>query len=143
MSSQATATRLNGSNRGPKGAALVEFAVAAPFFFLLIFCLIEAARLVMVCLTLSYAAHEGCRAGIAAGSTTADVRQAVQAALRTGFVSNVEVSISPPNVGSAVQGTPITVTLRVPLREVSWLPLPQFIGDRVATASCTLTREGR
>ncbi len=141
------ANRVNAARKGTgryrAGSALVEFALVAPFFFLLVFGLVEAARLVMVCVTLSYAAHEGCRTGIAAGSTTADVQQAIEAALRTGFLSNVEVSISPSEVASAMQGTPITVRLRVPLSGVSWLPLPQFIGNRVAMASCTLSREGR
>ncbi|HID21605.1 MAG TPA: pilus assembly protein, partial [Planctomycetaceae bacterium] len=125
--------------RRRRAAATVELAAVAPVFFLLVFALIEAARLAMVAVTLSYAAHEGCRTGVAAGSTTADVQEAIQAALRTGFISAANVSISPSEVATANQGTPITVTLEVRLRDVSLVPVPRFLGDRLIRTSCTMT----
>ena len=110
---------------------------------MLVFALIEASRMAMVCATLSYAAQEGCRTAIAAGSTISDVEKEIAAALQTGFVSNVDVTITPSDLSNATEGTQVTVTLEVPYREVSWLPVPQFLGNRVLRATATMRREGR
>src|SRR4029079_7300001 len=65
------------SLRFRRGAAVVEFAVVSPVFFLLIFGMIEYGRLVMVQQVLTNASREGARVGVLDGSTQADVTTAV------------------------------------------------------------------
>ena len=64
--------------RKRSGAAVVEFAVVVPLLFLIVFALIEYARMAMVSQTLTHAAQEGCRRGIVPGSTTYDVQTVVE-----------------------------------------------------------------
>lgn len=55
---------------GELGQALVEFALVAPFFFLLLFGIIEAGRFVVYYETLSNATREGARYAIVHGSNS-------------------------------------------------------------------------
>lgn len=55
---------------GDSGQALVEFTLVAPFFFLLLFGIIEAGRFIVYYETLSNAAREGARYAIVHGSNS-------------------------------------------------------------------------
>ena len=49
--------------------------------------------------------------------------------------------ILPSDWASASGGTAITVTLRMPYSQVSWLPTPYFLKTANVTASATLSSE--
>jgi len=63
---------LRGAGRRPKsaGQALVEFALVAPIFFLLLFGIIEAGRFILFYQTLNNATREGARYAIVHGSNS-------------------------------------------------------------------------
>lgn len=123
------------------GVAVVEFAVVAPLFFLLILGMIEFGRMVMVQQVITNASREGARTAIVQGTTTSDVVGVVNAYLAGGGVRGATVAVSPDPIDLAGYGDPVTVTVSVPFRQVSWLPTPMFLGDTQLRATTTMRRE--
>jgi len=124
-----------------RGAAVVEFAIVCPVFFLLVFGMIEYGRLVMVQQILTNASREGARMGVLDGATTAEVRTAVTNYLASASISGSTVAVSPDPPSTAGYGAPVTVTVTIPFRQVSWLPSPMFVGNYTMRASSVMRRE--
>src|SRR5947209_7688290 len=78
------------------GAAMIEFALVAPILFMIVFAIFELGRALMVTELLTAGARVGCRAGIIAGKSSADVKTATDAYLTsvgiTGDVATVLVN---------------------------------------------------
>lgn len=127
--------------RERRGAALVEFAMVAPVFFLFMVGAIEFGRAIMVQEVLTDASREGARVGILDGSTTSDVTAAANSYLSAMNVSGTAVTVSPQNPGSSSAGTQVTVTVSVPYNSVSWVPAPWFLGGATLTASTSMMRQ--
>lgn len=76
MRARLRASGVGSQHRGPRGQALVEFALVAPIFFLVFFGLVDTARLVYTSSVVSQSAREGARlAAVEAswiGMTSAD-----------------------------------------------------------------------
>jgi hypothetical protein len=126
-----------------RGAAVVEFAIVAPVFFLLVFGMIEYGRMVMVQQILTNASREGARQAVLDGATASNVETAVTNYLANASITGADVDINPPDPASAGYGTGITVTVTVPFSQVSWLPTPMFPGNQsmMLTASSVMRRE--
>lgn len=127
--------------RQRRGAALVEFAMVAPIFFLFMVGAIEFGRAIMVQEVLTDASREGARVGILDGSQTSDVTAAANSYLTAMNVSGTTVTVSPQNPGSQPSGTQVTVTVSVPYNSVSWVPAPWFLGGATLTASTAMQRQ--
>ena len=127
-------------NRRP-GAAVVEFAVVAPVFFLFVFGMIEFGRMVMVQQIMTNAAREGARLAILPGSTTSQVKAAVNNYLAAGAISGATTSVNPDPPTSASYGSAVTVTVSVPFKSVSWTPAPFFLGSTTLQAQCVMRTE--
>ncbi|MEJ5340989.1 MAG: TadE/TadG family type IV pilus assembly protein [Thermogutta sp.] len=125
----------------PAGVAVVEFAVVAPIFFLLVLGLIEFGRMVMVQQVITNASREGARRAIIQGATTAEVISVVENYLASGGIRSATVTVTPDPIDSAGYGEPVTVTVTVPFRQVSWLPSPMFLGGVELRATTTMRRE--
>lgn len=123
------------------GVAAVEFAVVAPLFFLLLLGMIEIGRMVMVQQVITNASREGARIAVLDGTTTTDVMNAVETYLTSGGVRNATVTIAPDPPSQAGYDEPVTVTVRVPFNQVSWLPTPMFLGGVELSAVTTMRRE--
>ena len=124
-----------------RGAAVVEFAIVAPVFFLLVFGMIEYGRLVMVQQVLTNASREGARQAVLDGSTTSSVTDAVQNYLTAARISGPTIAVSPDPPSTAGFGDPVTVTVSVPFNQVSWLPSPMFLGGTTMSAVTVMRRE--
>ena len=86
-------------------------------------------------------------------STTSDVQEPAEPSLSSfgispGTVSAVDTDpgthgawITPCELGDHPGGTAVTVTMRLPFTQVSWLPSPFFLGGEVVTGSATLSSE--
>jgi TadE-like protein len=61
---------LSSSRRKTLGQAMVEFALVAPMFFLVLFAIVEAGRFIFYYETLSHATREGARYAIVNGANT-------------------------------------------------------------------------
>lgn len=127
--------------RNRKGAAVVEFAVVAPVFFLLVFGIIEYGRMVMVQQLITNASREGARRGVLDGATTAEVSTLVNNYLASGGIKGATITVTPNPPSSAGYGAPVTVTVGVPFSKVSWLPKPMFLGNRTLSARSIMRRE--
>lgn len=129
------------SRRNRRGAAVVEFAVVAPVFVMLVFGMIEYGRMVMVQQLLTNASREGARMGVLDGATTASVQTAVTTYLTNCSVTGSTVTVSPNPPSSAGYGAPVTVTVSIPFSKVSWIPTPMFLSGKTLAASSVMRRE--
>jgi len=120
---------------------VVEFAIVAPVFFLLVFGMIEFGRMVMVQQVITNASREGARIAILDNSTTAEVTTAVQNYLQSASISGASVSVTPDPPSSAGYGAPVTVNVSIPFNQVSWLGSPMFLGGTTLTATTVMRRE--
>jgi len=124
-----------------RGAAVTEFAIVAPVFFLMVIGFLEFGRALMVQQVLVNASRVGARQAITTGATTAEVENVVEDYAEGVAVPGVVVSVS-PNPASAVPGTTITVTTTVAFSDVSWMPSPWFLGGKSLTSSSQMRKEG-
>ena len=123
---------------------MVEFAIVAPIFFLLIFGMIEFGRVVMVQQLLTNASREGARLGVLNDATSTQVKNKV-----VSYLSGANIAIATSNVdvvyasdsSSPGGGESVTVTVSVPFNQVSWLPSPMFLKDKTLSASSGMRRE--
>jgi Flp pilus assembly protein TadG len=128
--------------RNRRGAAVVEFAIVAPVFFLLVFGMIEYGRLVMVQQILTNASREGARQAVLDGATSTEVKSAVTTYLQNTSITGSTVTLNPTEPSTAGYGEPVTVTVTIPFSKVSWLPQPMFLsGSYTLTASTVMRRE--
>jgi Flp pilus assembly protein TadG len=129
------------ARRQRRGAAVTEFAIVAPVFFLMVIGFLEFGRALMVQQVLINASRVGARQAITTSATSAEVQSAVEAYTEGVAVPGVDVTIS-PDPSSAAPGTAITVTTTVPFSEVSWMTSPWFLGGKTLTASSQMRKEG-
>jgi Flp pilus assembly protein TadG len=130
--------------RNRRGAALVEFALVVPIFFLMVFGMIEFGRAIMVQQVLTNASREGARVAVldSPTSTASEVNTTVTSYLQKAGISGATVTIDPTNPTAAGYGAPVTVTVQIPFNSVSWLPSPWFItGNSQLRAKTVMRRE--
>jgi hypothetical protein len=131
--------------RNRQGAAVVEFAVIAPVFFLVVLGMIEIGRAVMVEQVLTNASREGARAAVLDGATATDVKNQVVDYMKKGGIPAATtdmVTLTPADPASATNGTPVTVTIQIQFSKVTWLPKPWFIsGSKNLTSTSVMRRE--
>ena len=143
--------RLKGVSRSSRkyrrGTAVAEFAVVAPVFILLVFGMIEFGRAVMVQQVLVNASREGARQAVLDGTSVAEVDSRIQLYLDSANINGADItySVNGTTVGdptaAAGFGDAVTVTISVPFDNVSYLPVPQYIGGTNLTASSVMRRE--
>lgn len=124
-----------------RGAAVTEFAIVAPVFFLMIIGFIEVGRALMVQQVLINASRVGARMATTAGATTSAVQTAVYDYATGVAVPGVTVVVS-PNPATAIPGSVVTVTTSVPFNSVSWMRAPWFLGGKTLTANSQMRKEG-
>lgn len=129
------------SRKKRRGAAVVEFALVAPLFILLVFGMIEFGRMVMVQQVLVNATREGARQAVLDGSTRTEVDQIINQYLTASGINTPQIEVDPPNPASAGFGQPVRVTITVPFSDVSWMPVPMYLGATTLTASSVMRRE--
>lgn len=124
-----------------RGVAVVEFAIVAPVFFLMVIGFIEFGRALMVQQVLINASRVGARQATTTGATTGQVQTTVQDYTAGIAVNGVTVTVT-PDPATAAAGTAITVQTTVPFSTVSWLKPPWFLGTKTLTASSQMRKEG-
>lgn len=124
-----------------RGAAVTEFAIVAPVFFLMVIGFIEFGRALMVQQVLINASRVGARMATTTGATTGAVQTAVQDYTTGVAVPGVAVSIT-PDPATATAGTVITVSSSVAFSDVSWMASPWFLGGKTLKANSQMRKEG-
>lgn len=131
-------------NRAPKhrtrrnGAVLIEFALAAPITFIMVFALIEFSRVAMLTNTAENAAYEGCRAALIPGGTADQARTAASRLMSSIGAVNPTITVSPATITEATDE--ITVEVSLSLNTNAWL-IPTFMRNQTLIKRCKLTRE--
>ncbi len=130
-----------------RGAAVVEFAVVAPVFILLVFGMIEFGRAVMVQQVLVNASREGARQAVLDGTSATEIEDRIDVYLSASGIDNETIiysvngsTVSDPTTESQF-GDALGVEIRVNFNDVSWMPVPQYIGGTVLRASSIMRRE--
>jgi Flp pilus assembly protein TadG len=124
-----------------RGAAVVEFAVVAPIFFLLVFGMIEYGRMVMVQQIITNASREGARVAILDGMTTADVETKVGDYLIDNGITGANVGVATNAAVAPDYAESMTIAVDIPFGQVSWLPTPIYLSGKQLTATTTMRRE--
>ena len=127
-----------------RGVTAVEFALVAPVFFLFVLGAIEVGRGIMVAHQLTSAARDACRAGVIAGTDDAAIKKVATDALAaqgvTGVTATVKVNGTEANASTARTNDLLTVTVTVPVSEVTWVPGGSFLKGKLGGQFC-LRRE--
>lgn len=125
-----------------RGAALVEFALVAPIFLLLVVGSVEFGRAIMVQEALTNASREGARTGTVDGATASDVTAAVNNYLSGMSISGATTSVTPSDLGpTTADGTQVTVSVSIPYSSVTWVPSPWFLKNTTLTAVTAMQHE--
>ncbi|MCO6455567.1 MAG: pilus assembly protein [Pirellulaceae bacterium] len=131
--------RLRGLRR--RGASVVEFALVAPVFVLLVLGMIEYGRMIMVQQIITNASREGARQAVLDGATAGDVTAQVNTYLANASVQGATVTITPDPLSDAAFGDPVTVAVDISFSQVSWLPSPLFLANTSLQAQTVMRRE--
>lgn len=127
--------------RNRTGAAVVEFALVAPIFIMLVFGIIEFGRGVLVQQVITNATREGAREAALPESTVSSVKAKV-----VEFLADSSIEVSPssvsvtPNPAAVINNEQIKVSVRVPYSSVSWIP-GNFLGGASLSASTKMRSE--
>ncbi|MEX2137654.1 MAG: TadE/TadG family type IV pilus assembly protein [Pirellulales bacterium] len=132
--------RLCRKNR--RGAAVVEFAIVAPVFFLFVFGMIEYGRMVMVQQILTNASREGARfAVVQSTDDTTAVQDTVIDYLTSASIGGTpSVVVDWPPSGGSSSSEPVTVTVSIQFGQVSWLPSPMFVDSTMPLTAVSVMR---
>jgi hypothetical protein len=98
----------------------------------------EFSRANMVRHALRTACYEGCRAGIAFGTTEVDVQSAAERMLDSVSLNQYTVSVTPAVITPSTES--VTITISAPITENSWIA-PLFLDGVVLESSMTMERE--
>jgi Flp pilus assembly protein TadG len=130
------------------GAATVEMAFVAPIFVVLLFGTIELSRGMMVANMLTSIAREGARVATLPNSSNADIAAAVNKSLDGVGIPKAEAIITIKANGAEVDaataktGDVMVVSVAVPARSVTWLPMRLFLdGDAHLSGISAMRRE--
>lgn len=130
-----------GKRQCREGIAAVEFAIVAPLFFMLVIGCMEFGRALMVQQVLTNASRVGARNAITLNATEQEVIESTQAYATSASVPGVSVTVT-PNLATAESGDMVTVSVSVPLANVSWTPAPWFLGGVTLSTSSVMRKEG-
>jgi Flp pilus assembly protein TadG len=123
------------SSRKQQGASLVEFAVLAPVFVVLLFGLVEFGMSIYSKEVIGNASREGARFGVVYTTprkTTTEIRTKVQDYLtKSGFTGTATISVT--GAGGA-SGSSLTVAVTYPY---SFQVLPSFVSGLTGTINLT------
>lgn len=121
-----------------KAAVTVEFAIAAPILFLVVFASIEFGRVNMIRNTMENAAYEGARRGVLPGATAQDCTDAAQFLLDVLGISQATITVTPTTILPTTKE--VTVDVQIPVEPNSFIIPSYFIGSTLSK-SITLPRE--
>jgi len=120
------------------GAAVVEFAIVAPIFFILLLGAFEFSRLNMIRNTASNAAYEAARLAMVPGATADEATDEANRLLGVLGTKNATVTINPATVTELTDE--ITVDITIPFADNAFM-LPFFVGNMNILAQSTLKTE--
>lgn len=122
------------------GVAAAELAVCLPVIVLIVLATIEACTMVFLKQSLSIAAYEGVREGLAQNATSTSTIRAAEQILTERSVNGATVTLSPSNLAAIQPGQYLTVTVTAPAARNSVVPI-RFYRDRTLRSAATMMKE--
>lgn len=131
------------SSNERRGVATVEFAIVAPILFVVVLAMVELGRGMMALDLLANAARAGARAAVIPGGSTASAQTAANNALAgiAGATTVVKVNGATADPSTASTGDQITVTVSVPMDNITWVPGGSFLSGRTLTQTVVMRKE--
>ena len=137
-----------GSKQQRRGVAAVELAVVSPIFFLLIFAMIEFGSAMMAQQAITNAAREGARIAVLPDGTVDRTETYAKSVLQAAGIdpnaATVDItdeegnSLDPADAG---YGDIIRVHISLPFSQVSWIPVPKYLGDTILSSATVMRCE--
>lgn len=121
-----------------QGAVLVEFAIVAPIFFLIVLALFEFSWLNVVRHTADNAVYEASRIAMVPGATAAEATAEANRIMNIVGTRGAAVTVNPAVLNNAA--TSVTVSVVIPVDQNA-LVIPAFTGGRQIRATSTLRTE--
>jgi Flp pilus assembly protein TadG len=131
-----------------KGAAVVEFALAAPLLATLVVGMFEVSRGIMVKQVLSDAARKACRTGIQPNKANTDITSEVNNILSDNNISSSGATITILVNGSAVdastaqQNDQISVQVSIPVSKIYWAGTIFLPASAITSEAVVMMRQG-
>lgn len=127
------------------GAAVVEFALIAPLFLLLLAGIIEFGQAYRIEHNLSTASRRGARSAIVSGATNDKVEQKILETLGTAAThAIVEINVNgvpATDISAAEKGDAISITVRLPYSQVGIGFYSNTFSSAFLSSTCTLEHE--
>jgi Flp pilus assembly protein TadG len=120
------------------GAAIVEFALVAPIFFLFLMASFEFGWLNVMRHTADNAAYEAARCAMVPGASAADATSKAQSILQAVGTRGAQISVTPGTITDDTEE--VTVNIAVPVNRNA-LILPRFARGKTLHSSSTLRTE--
>jgi len=128
-----------GRNHRPRrGATAVEFALAAPIFFLFLLAAFEFGWMNVLRHTADNAAYEAARAAMVPGATAADATAKATGLLNIVGARSPKVTITPSTITTTTKK--VTVAIDIPMSK-NGLIIPKFSKSSTLHAESTLRTE--
>lgn len=121
-----------------RGAAMVEFALTAPIFFLFLLASFEFGRLNVIRHTADHAAYEAARTAMVPGATADDAKNKAKNLLNVVGTRSADVTVTPSVLGPNTDE--VTVQIAIPMSK-NGLIVPRFTSATTITAESTLRTE--
>jgi Flp pilus assembly protein TadG len=118
------------------GVTVVECAVVLSVLLLFILGIVEFGRVMMVQHILTNGAREGARRAVVANPNQAEVEAAVADYMKTCGLSSCQMAMT--DLSTVGAGDPITVTVTIPYKQVTWLPVKSLGGLENKNLSVTV-----
>jgi Flp pilus assembly protein TadG len=129
-----------------RAAAVVEFALVAPFFVAALLGMFEISRAILVKEVLSNAAQRAARTGSRPGTSNTDLTQDVDAVLSasgiSGYSTTILVNDVSVDVNTAVRYDKVSVKVAVPASNVFWVSTFFLTGSTVESETVVMMRQG-
>jgi Flp pilus assembly protein TadG len=142
------AARPSGTPPRRRAASAVEFAVLAPFLFVLATGAFEVGRAIIVRQVLTDAARKACRTGALPKRANADITVEINDILNDNSIPTSAATVTILVNGQAVdastanQGDQVSVKVSVPYNQVAWTPLLFFNGGSIDSETLVMMRQG-
>lgn len=121
-----------------RGVTAVEFAMAAPVLFLMLYAALELGHANMTFNTVEAACYEGARVGIVPGAQAADCIAAAERILAISKIRGASVSVVPPSLDTPSNSVQVRITL--PYADTAVMPAT-FTRLVTINRQCELVRE--
>lgn len=107
-------TSLSSRSTGRRGAAMIEFAICMPIFFLITMGTIETCHMIYLRQSLKIAAYESARLGIVPEMTRETLQDQCDVLLQRRNIRSYQFSCSPDNPAMLEYGELFTTTVQAP-----------------------------